>query len=176
MSTVDTFSNVTAMPLAYDLLEPLALKNKKSSVSVVSRSITAVAIILAFFYAYWATDLKAVYYISSGVLSAAIAVPAIAIFWKRANTPGVIVSSILGAATTIVVYFLEYKVYNETYTKILPDWLQGGYWYYFVGSGVVVSVISLVIVSLATKRPTEEQLSAVEREPLDGPQSIKEVS
>ena len=176
MSTVDTFSNVTAMPLAYDLIEPLALKNKKSSVSIVSRSITAIALILACVYAYWATSLEAVYYISSGVLSAAIAVPAIAIFWKRANTPGVIVSTVLGAATTIVVYFLEYKVYDKTYTKILPDWLQGGYWYYFVGSGVIVSVISLVIVSLATKKPTEEQLSAVSEEPVDGAETIKEVS
>jgi SSS family solute:Na+ symporter len=183
MSTVDTFSNVTAMPLAYDLVEPLKLKENKKSVSMVSRSITAVSIILAFVYSWWADKLGDVYYISSGVLSASIAVPAIAIFWKRANTPGVIISSILGTVTTIGMYFWEYKYLQYAdpkqpnyYTDVLPGWLAGGYGYLYVGSGVVIAVVSLIIISLVTKKPTDQQLSVVEDKPLDGPESIKEVS
>ena len=183
MSTVDTFSNVTAMPLAYDLVEPLMLKEKRHLVSLVSRSITAIAIILAFIYALWAETLGDVYYISSGVLSAAIAVPAIAIFWKRANTPGVIISSIFGAISTIAMYLWEYKALQYTnpekanyYTKILPAWLAGGYGYLYIGTGVITAVIALVIVSLCTKKPSDKQLSVVLHDPIDGADTIKEVS
>ncbi len=183
MSTVDTFSNVTAMPLAYDLIEPLMLKKKKTSVALVSRSVTALAIILAFIYAYCADTLGDVYYISSGVLSAAIAVPAIAIFWKRANTPGVIVSSIIGTISTIGMYLWEYKVLQASnpenahyYTDVLPSWLAGAYGYLYIGAGVIAAVLSLIIISILTKKPSEEQLSAVSTDPVDGVETIKEIS
>jgi len=184
MSTVDTFSNVTAMPLAYDLISPLCMKGSaREKVALMARCITALAVLLALLYAFISESLGDVYYLSSGVLSACIAVPAMAIFWKRATTPGVVLGSILGAAATFAMYFFEYKYlqYDDPalphyYTDVLPDWLAGGYGYLYVGTGVVGSLIALVCVSLVTARSAEERLASVERVALDGSAAIEAVS
>ena len=62
------------------------------------------------------------------------------------------------------------------YTDVLPDWLAGGYGYLYVGTGVVVSLIALVCVSLVTARSAEERLASVERVALDGSAAIEAVS
>ena len=177
MSTVDTFSNVTAMPLAYDLIEPLGMKGaSREKVASMARVMTGVALVLALVYAFIADKLGDVYYLSSGVLSASIAVPAIAIFWKRANTPGVVTGSILGAVSTIAMYLWEYRAIKDNYTEVLPAWLVNGYGYLYIGTGVVVAVLSLVVVSLLTPRSSDEQLAAVDETPVDGTEAIEVVS
>jgi SSS family solute:Na+ symporter len=184
MSTVDTFSNVTAMPLAYDLVGPTAMKGApKERVAALARIMTAAAVILALLYAFIADTLGDVYYLSSGILSACIAVPAIAVFWKRATKPGVIIGSIIGAAITFAMYWYEYKVLqyaDETlpnyYTDVLPGWLAGGYGYLYIGTGVVASAVSLVVVSLLTPCSSEEMIAAVEAEPADGTAALEAVS
>jgi SSS family solute:Na+ symporter len=177
MSTVDTFSNVTAMPLAYDLVEPLGMKGApREKVASMARVMTAVALILALAYAFIADTLGDVYFISSGVLSASIAVPAIAIFWKRANAPGVVIASILGAVSTIAMYLYEYYAIADNYTEVLPAWLVNGYGYLYIGTGVLVAVLSLIVVSLITPRSSEAQLAAVDETPVDGAEAIETVS
>ena len=184
MSTVDTFSNVTAMPIAYDLVEPLGMKNApREKVAVMARVLSAVAVLLALFYAFIADSLGDVYYLSSGVLSACIAVPAIAIFWKRATAPGVVIGSILGAVTTFVMYWWEYKVLQADdpaapnyYLEVLPAWLAGGCWYLYIGTGVIVSTVALVVVSLVTPRTPDARHAAVDGVPVDGPEAIEKVS
>ena len=115
-----------------------------------ARVMTGVALVLALVYAFISDKLGDVYYLSSGVLSASIAVPAVAIFWKRANTPGVMIGSILGAVSTVAMYLWEYKAIADNYTEVLPAWLVNGYGYLYIGTGVVVAVISLIVVSLIT--------------------------
>ena len=79
MSTVDTFANVSAMALAYDIVEPALLKKKVSSERrlTFARYISIAAILAALVCAFISEKLGDVYYISSGVLSASIAVPAL---------------------------------------------------------------------------------------------------
>jgi len=184
MSTVDTFSNVTAMPLAYDLVEPLAMKGaSKKRVAAMARIMTMTALVLALLYAFIADSLGDVYYLSSGVLSACIAVPAIAIFWKRATAAGVILGSILGAVATLAMYLYEYvhlQFVNPEqpnyYTDVLPAWLAGGYGYLYIGTGVVVSVVSMVAISLVTPRSSAELIAVVEAAPVEGTEALERVS
>jgi SSS family solute:Na+ symporter len=177
MSTVDTFSNVTAMPLAYDLVEPLGLKGApRDKVAAVAKVMTGVALILALLYAFIADSLGDVYYLSSGVLSASIALPSLAVFWKRATTPGVIIASVVGAVATFAMYWWEYYKIAADYTEVLPEWLAGGYGYLYIGTGVVVSAVSLIVVSLATARSSEEYLRSVEAQPVENAEAIEAVS
>ncbi|MHC4946009.1 MAG: sodium:solute symporter family protein [Planctomycetota bacterium] len=184
MSTVDTFSNVTAMPLAYDLIQPIAMKNApKEKVAGMARFITALAVILALVYAFIADTLGDVYYLSSGVLSASIAIPTLAIFWKRSTTPGVVIASLIGAIATFGMYYWEYKVLQYAdaaqpnyYTDVLPVWLANGYGYLYIGTGVVASALTLIVVSLITPRSSEEYLGSVEALPVDDVKAIEAVS
>lgn len=184
MSTVDTFSNVTAMPLAFDLIRPSALKGaSKEKVAAMARCATAAAVVLALVYAFISDTLGDVYYLSSGILSACIAVPALAIFWKRATSAGVVISSIAGAAATFLMYRWEYYTLlaagpedPDHYLNLLPGWLAGGCGYLYIGTGVVVSLVVLVIVSLVTARSSEERLAAVSPAPLDGLEPLEAVS
>jgi SSS family solute:Na+ symporter len=177
MSTVDTFSNVTAMPLAYDLVEPLAMRGAtREKVATMARCMTGIALFLALAYAFIADSLGDVYFISSGVLSASIAIPALAIFWKRATTPGVVIASLVGGLATIAMYIYEYYEIAETYTDVLPSWLANGYGYLYIGTGVIASAIALVVVSLVTPKSREEYLASVDAVPVDGAAAIEAVS
>ncbi|MBU0754210.1 MAG: hypothetical protein KJ645_03670 [Planctomycetes bacterium] len=184
MSTVDTFSNVTAMPLAYDLIEPIILKGaSKEKIALMARLFTGLAVLLALLYAFIADHLGDVYYLSSGVLSASIAIPALAIFWKRSTTPGVVVASLIGAIATFAMYWWEYKVLQfadaaqpNYYTDVLPAWLANGYGYLYIGTGVVASAVSLIVVSLITRRSSAEALDSVELHPIDEAAAFEAVS
>jgi SSS family solute:Na+ symporter len=177
MSTVDTFANVAAMPLAYDLTEPLLMR-KASPVQVarMARIMSAAALLLALGYAAIADSLGDVYYLSSGVLSAAIAVPTLAVFWRRANRVGVLAGSVVGTLATILMYLWEYKVLQMTdpeaanyYLQVLPGWLAGACGYLYIGTGVLASAITLILVSLLSAPPTAELLAAVAPSPVDDP-------
>jgi len=183
MSTVDTFSNVTAMPLAYDLVEPLCLKGApKEKIAFMARVMTAVAVILALLYAFISDTLGDVYFLSSGVLSASVAVPALAVFWRGATKAGIITGSILGAASTILMYLWEFKILQyldaakeNYYLDVLPAWLAGGYMYLYIGVGVIVSATAIVVVSMVTTK-SEAELLSVDTVPVDGPGPIEAVS
>ncbi|MFH2002967.1 MAG: sodium:solute symporter family protein [Planctomycetota bacterium] len=184
MSTVDTFSNVTAMPLAYDLVEPLGMKGaSRKKVAAMAQLISGAAIVLALLYAFISSSLGDVYYLSSGILSACIAVPAIAVFWKRATTAGVIVGSVLGGVSTFAMYWWEYKVLQYAdpalpnyYTDVLPAWLAGGYGYLYIGVGVLVSAVSLGVVSLVTPCSSDERIAAVASAPIEGTELLETIS
>ncbi len=180
MSTVDTFSNVTAMPVAFDIIEPLFMKGAaKKQVMLMSKIVSACAIFAGLGYALAADSLGDVYYLSSGVLSAAIAVPALAVFWRRANTVGVLAGSIAGTLATVLAYIFEYH-YLQTdpaevnyYLKVLPGWVHGCYGYMYIGIGVVFAVIFLVGGSLLTPAPAGKQLKEVSTNPIDDPDAFE---
>ncbi len=182
MSTVDTFTNVTAMPLAYDLYRPLFGGSAKSTV-LPAKIITAACLLLAVGYAAIADRLGDVYYLSSGVLSASIAVPAIAIFWRRATASGAFTASVLGAVTTLAVYLWEYRFLQAAdpgaphyYTAVLPAWLAGGYGYFYIGAGVLVAALSLAAVSLLQPAPAPDRLRIVTPTAVEGPALWNEIT
>jgi len=176
MSTVDTFANVSAMPLAYDLVDPvlkrlnIPWRTRLGWARWVSVAVLAIALVLAM----WSTSLQDVYYISSGVLSASIAVPAFFIFWKRTTLPAAFAASIAGFVTTIAGFLFEMKWLQADekaahyYKAVLPAWLHGSYMYNYIAAGVLVSVVVLVVVSLLSPAPAPEKLASVRPKPVDG--------
>jgi solute:Na+ symporter, SSS family len=165
MSTIDTFSNVTALPLMYDFIQPRFMKKTDKRVVLGwTRVMAVVAILLGLVYALNSNSLMDVYVLSSGVLTASIAVPAFAVFWKKANRLGVILSVTLGFLGNVVFYILEYRVWKHVYQ---PTWLANTYLGYIM-VGLLASVLGLVIGSLLGKRSTAEELAAVSPKPLEG--------
>lgn len=165
MSTVDTFSNVVALPLTYDIVQPAFLKKTaRTVVAEWSRILSVLAILLALIYAMNATSLMDVYILSSGVLTASIAIPAFAMFWKKANRLGIILSAVLGFAGNVIFYILEYHVWQHDFQ---PKWLADTYLGYII-VGLVSSVVGLIVGTLIGTPPTEEQLTAVSPMPLEG--------
>ncbi|MBM3322017.1 sodium:solute symporter family protein [candidate division WOR-3 bacterium] len=165
MSTIDTFSNVTAMPLMYDFIQPRFMKKTdKRVVMNWTRAMAVVAIVLGLVYAINSTSLMDVYVLSSGVLTASIAVPAFAVFWKKANRLGVVLSVVLGFLGNVVFYILEYRVWKHVYQ---PAWLANTYLGYII-VGILASVVGLLLGSLLGKRSSPEELAAVAPKPLEG--------
>lgn len=176
MSTVDTFANVSALALGYDIIDPILRKKSAEGDTRLraSKWTTLFILLVSLGCAICSESLTDVYYISSGVLSASVAMPAIFIYWKRTTSAAVCLASIAGFAGTIGGYFYEFKFLQGTdanaaryYMNSLPSWLQNSYMYNYVAAGVVLSVVVLVGVSLLTPRPAAERLAEVRPEPVD---------
>ncbi len=167
MSTLDTFANVSAMPLAYDIIDPVLVKRKVSEKIrlAVSQYISVIVLLIALVLAFASESLSDVYYISSGVLSASIAIQAIFIFWRRTTLPAVITSSIIGFVGTVGGYILEYKILGSA--ELLPGFLQPSFGYNYIAFGVVLSFITIVVVSLLTARSPQTKLDNVKSQPVD---------
>lgn len=176
MSTVDTFANVSAMALAYDIVEPVLLRRKASAEQRLNfaKYISIGSIVAALVCAFISDKLGDVYYISSGVLSASIAIPALFVFWRRTTLPAVLVSSVAGFIGTVGGYFYEYKFLQAIdpnaphyYANELPNWLQNSYGYHYIVMGVILSTITIIFVSILTRRPTKEFLDNLKDIPID---------
>jgi Na+(H+)/acetate symporter ActP len=115
-------------------------------------------------YAVISTSLMDVYILSSGVLTASIAVPAFAIFWKKANKLGVVLSAVLGFIGNVVFYILEYHVWKHNFQ---PKWFADTYLGYII-VGLILSIMGLVIGSLFGKTSSSEELASVSAKPLEG--------
>jgi len=169
MSTIDTFSNVTAMALAHDIVEP-AMRRRNvpaSSRFAAARIISMLAIVLALVAAMISETLGDVYYISSAVLSACVAVPFLAAFWRRATSAGILAGMLLGFAGSVGGYFWEYHSIADSYTEVLPGWLQSSYGYNYLAFGVLLGITGTIVVSLLTRHSRTEQSSAVSAVPVD---------
>ncbi len=167
MSTVDTFANVAALPISYDIVDP-ALRKRGASERMrlhSARVLSIIAIAASLFLALISRRLGDVYYISSGVLSASIAVPAIFLFWHRTTLPGVVAASVTGFAVTIGMYWFEMKHLGSA--EMFPLFLKGSFGYIYVAAGVVASVAVIVPVSLLTAKPSPLQLMEVDSAPCD---------
>ena len=76
--------------------------------------------------------------------------------------------------STIGGYFYEYKILQymnpeapHYYATELPSWLQGSFMYNYLALGVIASIITIIVISLITKKPTTEQLESVGNLPMD---------
>ncbi len=176
MSTVDTFANVSALALAYDLIEPVMAKKKASPHSrlMTAKGISIFALLLSLACAMVNESLQDVYYISSGVLSACIAVPALFVFWKRTTLSAVIVAAVLGFIGTVGGFWYEYHTLDQAnadaanyYTKVLPTWMHNTIGYHYIALGVLLSLVSIVVVSWITGPATKEQLASLQPAPVE---------
>lgn len=171
MSTVDTFANVSALAVAHDLLDPVLKPRETERTRLnVARLTSVLVTIAALGLALMNSKLGDVYYVSSGVLSASIAVPALFAFWRRTTTQGVLAASVVGFVATIAMYWFEMKHLGSA--TAFPAFLQGAFGYLYVATGVVASTITIVIVSLLTPPPSAAQLAAVALRPVEEAEAL----
>ena len=122
MSTIDTCSNVMALSLSYDIIEPYLAKRKKTiDRRIVARVMSAGTVILAYIYALFTDSLWDVFYLSSGILTTTIFIPMVALFRKNATRLQVQSAATAGFLSTFIFYFLEK---NGVLQPLQPEWLS----------------------------------------------------
>jgi len=135
MSTIDTCSNVMALSIAYDVLR--VHERRDTDAAVVSRRVTLAALGGAALFALGTESLWDIFYLSSGVLTAAVAFPVAAVFLPWATARMVTWSAAAGFAGTVAAYFLE--VYGPL-TALEPAWVAGsGLGFILWGSSAAVA-------------------------------------
>ncbi len=121
MSTVDTCGNVVALSASYDLLEPQFRRRWSATrLNKLARSMSVLAIFLAFFYALFTESLWDIFYLSSGILTTTVFLPVVAAFRKQVTPRQVhwgIVSGFLG---TLLFYFGETRGWLR---GLEPTWM-----------------------------------------------------
>lgn len=103
MSTIDTCINVMALSLGYDIAEIRSKKDPKKS----SRIFTLLSVFLTAVFALFITSLWDIFYLSSGILTTAVALPVASVFIKRIKAKPLLWSSVAGFSGTTIFYFLE---------------------------------------------------------------------
>ena len=176
MSTIDTFANVAALAASYDIIEPMQAKRGKSWATrlTTARVVSTVILIASLVCALFSTSLLDVYYISSGVLSACIAIPAFFVFWRRTTQSAVISAAFVGFVGTVGGFLYEMKFLQSLdekaahfYRNELPTFLQGSYGYNYIALGVLLSLVTIVCVSLCTRAVGDRHQQAVKAKPID---------
>ncbi len=131
MSTIDTCVNVVALSVAYDLLASRHQHGETTRAGAtvadaarrsawLSRWTTLASVAAAACFAFFTESLWDLFYLSSGVLTTAVAFPVAAIFWPRVRRRAVVYSSAAGFAATVVAYFLES---HGLLAAVEPAWL-----------------------------------------------------
>ncbi len=149
MSTIDTCINVMALSIGYDIAE---IQNRKNS-NIKSKIITIISVIMAFLFALNTDSLWDIFYLSSGILTTAVAFPVAAVFIKRVKTYGVFWSSVFGLAGTIVFYFLESK---NILKKIEPNWLEDSQIGYILW-GIAFAILGYFLGTIIDKNKIESE-------------------
>ncbi|RMH81973.1 MAG: sodium:solute symporter family protein, partial [Calditrichaeota bacterium] len=132
MSTVDTCSNVVALSLSYDVLEPfLRRRGYRLNLQLVARWVSVGAVLLALVYALFTESLWDIFYLSSGILTTTVFLPVVAAFRPSTKAAQVNASVVLGFGGTILFYFLESRGYLAA---LEPSWLaETGLGYILLG-------------------------------------------
>jgi Na+/proline symporter len=160
MSTIDTCVNVVALSVAYDLMAPSpddepgpASRPASSPAADARRSrwVTLAAVAAAALFALFTESLWDLFYLSSGVLTTAVAFPVAAVFLPRVGRRAVVASSAAGLAGTVLAYFLESR---GALAALQPAWLTDtgvG----FILWGCAAAVAGGVFGAVAGRPPTE---------------------
>jgi solute:Na+ symporter, SSS family len=181
MSTVANYSNICAMNLSYDVLQPLIYKKRNWSDEKIvkwSRLVTVFMIIINILLAelynspVFGATLNDAYFLSSGLLTAGISVMLYVLWWKRANLLGVMLGGLSGTLGTFIFFILENKIWkNSYYTPIWdtifgPGAMANSYLGYCV-IGLVCGIVGVVVGTYVGKPPSKELLSAIADKPID---------
>ena len=103
MSTIDTCTHVMGLSVAYDMLDGSA----RAGGDRLARLTTLLAVAAACVFALGTESLWDIFYLSSGVLTTAVALPVAAVLARRPTARCVRTSSSWGLAVTALAYFLE---------------------------------------------------------------------
>ncbi len=133
MSTIDTCINVMALSLGYDIAEIGSKKDPKRY----SRIFTLISVFLTTLFALFITSLWDIFYLSSGILTTAVALPVASVFIKRIKAKSLLWSSVSGFTGTVVFYFLEKMPF---FRSIEPEFLlNSGVGFIFFGIALAIT-------------------------------------
>ncbi|MBN2426498.1 MAG: sodium:solute symporter family protein [Calditrichaceae bacterium] len=128
MSTIDTCSNIVALTLSHDWLEP-KLKNRWNArqLNHLARLISAAAVFISFIYALFTKSLWDIFYLSSGVLTTTVFIPVVSSFIKSTKRIQVLLAVIAGFSATFIFYFLELKGFLQNFEPAFIRETELGY-------------------------------------------------
>lgn len=160
MSTADSQLLVTSSSVAKDLFNGVLFKNLDSKkVMVISRATVGVVAVVAFFIA-WNPDSSVMGLVSNawaGLGSAFGPTILMSLYWKRTNLAGAAAGMLSGGLTVIIWDYIKFinmdgaKVTLGTYTGV-----------YSLLVGFFVSLFFILVVSLATKKVSDEVIQEFE--------------
>lgn len=133
------------------LLNPAATEK---SMMLASRLTVVIIAVLSLFIAYGASDIVLLYQWALRLSATMLVFPFLAVmFWKRVTKTGALSSMVIAGVTTLAWPYLGYELDPAV-------------------AGFPVSLVSLVLISLATKHSQDEQLRAVYWEDLDSAKRV----
>lgn len=180
MSTVDSFANVTSLAISHDLVEPYCLDEGEDRKKVEqrkvfwARNISIVTMIMGLIYAINNDSLLSVYNLSSGVLTASVALPLFAMFIPWVRPLGANLCVIFGFLGNAGFFYFEYYVLEGCVWEGMPAWLVGIAGYNYMMVGIIAALVGLIIGSVIGKKSTPEQLESVSKKPFDGLELFKD--
>ncbi len=143
MSTIDTCLNVMGLSIAYDFMH----SGNPNTTRKQSKVVTVGTVILAMAYAAEINSLWDIFYLSSGILTTAVAFPIAAVFMKNVNERSVLLSSSFGFAGTVVTYFMESR---GMLNFIEPEWLVNSY-LGFILWGILFAILGYLLGRRSTR-------------------------
>lgn len=163
MSTADSQLLVTASAVAEDLFKGVFKRDASDkTVLNVSRATVVVVAVLAYLIAL-NPDSSVMGLVSNawaGFGAAFGPLILLSLYWNRVNLPGAIAGIVSGAATVLVwdyIPIFHTGEFNDKGKEIINTLgTQTGL--YSLAIGFIISLVLIVIVSLATKKPSEEML------------------
>lgn len=163
MSTADSQLLVTASAVAEDLFKGVVKKDAKDkTVLLVSRVTVVVVAVIAYIIALNPNSsvMGLVSNAWAGFGAAFGPIILLSLYWKRVNLPGAIAGIASGAATVIV---WDYIPMIKTGTlddagKEIVNTLGTQTGLYSLAIGFLISLVLIVIVSLVTKKPSDEMI------------------
>lgn len=167
MSTADSQLLVTASAVAEDLFKGIIKKDAKDkTVLNVSRGTVVIVAVLAYIIAL-NPDSSVMGLVSNawaGFGAAFGPIVLLSLYWNRVNLSGAIAGIVSGAATVLIwdyIPIFHTGVTNEAGREIVNTLgTQTGL--YSLAIGFLISLLLIVAVSLATKKPSEEMLKEFE--------------
>ncbi len=173
IATVATFTNVSALNISYDVLQPLVYRPRgwNDARVVWAGRIASLCVVLGTLGVTFLIDLLPrglwdAYYLSSGVLSASVGISVLSMFWKRTSYAGAFVATLVGGVSTLVLYLVEKYVWKYDWPIPMPQTMVNTYYAYAV-VGVIIGFVTLIVVTLLTAKPSQAQLDAIHAEPVD---------
>lgn len=161
MSTADSQLLVTASAVAEDMFKGVVKKDAKDkTVLKVSRVTVVIVAVLAYVIALNPNSsvMGLVSNAWAGFGAAFGPIVLLSLYWNRVNLPGAIAGIVSGAATVLVWDYVPLFHTADGSMNTLGS--QTGL--YSLAVGFLISMVLIIVVSLATKKPSEEMLKEFE--------------
>ena len=172
MSTADSQLLVSASSFSNDLYKVVLRKNASNKELIfVSRLAVGVVAIVAIVMAmntqseFFKVVMKMVSFAWAGFGAAFGPLILLALFWKRTNLAGAVSGMVVGAATC---FFWKFSGFAEAARQASPDSIFN---LYELAPGFFFALVVTVIVSLLTKKPSQEMLDEFDKVAKDTPRS-----